>query len=113
MKFISLSEIPETGVTHNPEIRKKVLLKKGDAPHLTNFSRSELQPGQTAKSHAHADMFEVFFVESGSGRITVDDVSRSFVKGDCVLVEPGEYHEIVNDEDEPLILIYFGIEQSD
>lgn len=111
MKFISFADVPETGVSHNPEIRKKVLLKKGDVPHLTNFSRSELQPGQTAIAHAHLDMFEVFLVESGTGSITVAGASRDFVAGDCVVIEPGELHEIANHSGEPLSLIYFGIEQ--
>lgn len=111
MKFISLSQIAETGVSHNPEIRKKVILSKGDVPHLTNFSRSELLSGQTASAHAHEDMFEVFLVESGVGAITIDGARREFREGDCVVIEPGEVHEIVNNGEALMVLMYFGIER--
>jgi quercetin dioxygenase-like cupin family protein len=65
MKKVSLTDVPEEGVSHNPEIKKRVLLRRGDVPHLTNFSRSRLAPGQTVSAHAHASLHEVFYVERG------------------------------------------------
>ncbi|GAA6623215.1 hypothetical protein NUACC26_090400 [Scytonema sp. NUACC26] len=73
MIFTSLNDLPEEPVSHNPEIKKKVMLRLGDLPHLTNFSQSRFAPGQTSPAHAHYDMCEVFFVESGSGFIRVSD----------------------------------------
>lgn len=72
MKLSSLNDLPEESVSHNPEIKKKVMLRFGDLPHLTNFSQSRFAPGQTAPAHAHQNMCEVFFVESGSGVIHID-----------------------------------------
>jgi quercetin dioxygenase-like cupin family protein len=110
MKRISLADIPEEGVSHNPEIRKQVMLARGAVPHLTNFSRSRLAPGQVARGHKHADMHEVFFVESGTGVINVDGREYTLGKGICVAVEPKETHEVANNGEEDLILVYFGIE---
>lgn len=109
MKLTSLNDVPEEPVSHNPEIKKKVMLRLGDLPHLTNFSQSRFAPGQTAKSHAHQDMCEVFFVESGSGIIRVDDKDYPLTPGSCVAVEPGEYHEVVNSGSTELVLTYFGL----
>lgn len=53
MKIVSLANIAEEGVSHNPEIKKQVLLERGLVPHLTNFSRSRLSPGQVARAHKH------------------------------------------------------------
>ncbi len=55
----SLNELPEQPVSHNPEIKKKVMLKLGDLPHLTNFSQARFAPGQSAPAHAHQDMSEL------------------------------------------------------
>ncbi|MFO8039702.1 MAG: hypothetical protein R6U67_09655 [Sodalinema sp.] len=66
MKHCSLNSIPPEGVSHNPNIRKQVMLRKGDLPHLTNFSQARFAPGQVAPGHCHDNMSEVFFVESGS-----------------------------------------------
>jgi quercetin dioxygenase-like cupin family protein len=110
MKIVSLANIAEEGVSHNPEIKKQVLLERGLVPHLTNFSRSRLSPGQVARAHKHADMYEVFFVESGTGVIKVDGREQPLKRGVCVTVEPGEAHEIVNGGADDLLLIYFGIE---
>ncbi len=110
MKFISLEDLPETGVSHNPEIRKQIILARGDVPHLTNFSQSVLLPGQSVSAHAHTDMHEIFFVVSGAGRVRIDGDGKPFGAGACIAVEPGETHEIFNTGDEELVLLYFGIE---
>jgi hypothetical protein len=34
----SLKDLLEESVSHNPEIKKKVMLRFGDLPHLTHFS---------------------------------------------------------------------------
>jgi mannose-6-phosphate isomerase-like protein (cupin superfamily) len=110
MKKVSLANLPEEGVSHNPEIRKRVMLRRGDVPHVTNFSRSRLAPGQTARSHAHTDMHEVFYVESGSGLMRVDGEEFELEAGVCVAVSPGERHEITNTSAGELVLCYFGVE---
>jgi mannose-6-phosphate isomerase-like protein (cupin superfamily) len=110
MKRVSLAELPEEGVSHNPEIKKRVMLRRGDVPHLTNFSRSRLAPGRTARAHAHADMHEVFYVERGAGVMRVDEEELRLEPGVCVAVSPGERHEIENTGDVDLVLCYFGVE---
>ncbi|MCA1642300.1 MAG: cupin domain-containing protein [Acidobacteria bacterium] len=114
-RFASKKLTPESSalnsVSHNPEITKQVLLRRGDLPHLTSLSRSRLLPGQTARAHAHDRMHEVFFVESGAGLMRVGDQEVALGAGTCVAVEPGESHEIANTGANDLVLIYFGIEE--
>ena len=76
---------------------------------LLGVSRATLQPGQTAHAHQHHDMFEVFFVESGAGSITVGGAQHQLTRGVCLMVEPGELHEITNDSSADLVLLYFGL----
>src|SRR5919204_1251475 len=111
MKTRSLGAIPVEGVSHNPGIAKRVLLRKGELPHLTQFAQARFAPGQVAFAHAHADMYEVFFVESGVGRITVDGCAHHLEAGSCVVVEPGETHELANIGAMELVVTYFGLEK--
>jgi mannose-6-phosphate isomerase-like protein (cupin superfamily) len=111
MKRVTLRQVPEEGVSHNPEIKKQVLFRKGDLPHLTSFSRSRLKPGQVSRAHRHADMYEVFFVESGAGAMTVNGQDEQLEPGVCIAVEPGDEHEITNTGTSDLVLLYFGIEE--
>jgi mannose-6-phosphate isomerase-like protein (cupin superfamily) len=85
------------------------MLKKGELPHLTQFAQARLAPGQVAGTHAHADMYEVFFVESGVGRMTIDGRAHHLEVGSCVAVEPGEVHELENVGSAELVVTYFGI----
>lgn len=109
MKITNLDALPAESVSHNPEIKKRVMLHQGDMPPLTNFAQARFAPGQKATSHAHADMAEVFFVESGQGTITVNDRPHPLKAGVCVLVEPGEHHEVANTGSEDLVLTYLGV----
>lgn len=110
MKRVSLAELSTEGVSHDPQIRKQVLLRRGDLPHVPTFSRAVFLPGQTARAHRHEDMFEVFLVESGAGVIAVDGEELGLEAGVCVLVEPGEEHEVRNTGSAELVLCYFGVE---
>lgn len=109
MKITSLSTLPEQAVSHNPAITKKVMLRLGELPHLTNFSQARFAPGQVASAHSHTDMCEVFFVEAGKGTIWIDAVPYQLQSGVCIAVEAGETHEICNTGTTELILTYFGL----
>jgi quercetin dioxygenase-like cupin family protein len=109
MKIISLPELPEEPVSHNPAIRKRVMLRAGELPHLTNFSQSRFGPGQIAPAHSHEDMCEVFLVQSGTGVIRIDGTVHPLRPGTCVAVDLRENHEIENTGSEDLVLTYFGL----
>lgn len=113
MKVRSLSELPLQAVSHNPAIQKQVILGPLDLPHLTNFSQARFSPGQVAIAHQHPDMYEVFFVQSGMGTITIDGSPQALQPGVCVAVELGETHEVANTGTEELVLLYFGIRLSE
>ncbi|PZO53876.1 MAG: cupin domain-containing protein [Phormidesmis priestleyi] len=110
MKLTTLSHLPVETVSHNQEIKKQVMLRLGDLPHLTSFSQARFLPRQVATAHAHDDMHEVFFVESGIGRIVIDGTPHNLAPGVCVAVAPGEIHEVSNTGEEALVLTYFGLE---
>jgi quercetin dioxygenase-like cupin family protein len=109
MKLTSLTNLPEESVSHNPAIKKKVMLRLGDLPHLTNFSQARFAPGQVAQAHAHRDMCEVFLVESGEGTIQINGQAYPLQPGTCIAVEPHEEHEVRNTGATELVLTYFGL----
>lgn len=114
MKIVSLQQLGEEAVSHNPRIRKKVFVRKGEVPHLTGFSRAVFPPGAVTDAHTHPDMVEVFLVESGCGRLRGGgDGDVLLAAGDCIVVSPGEEHELDNTGEEDLVLVYFGIEAQD
>lgn len=109
MKLVTLRALPVEGVSHNPEIRKQVMLRAGDLPGLTNFAQARFAPGQVATGHRHDDMGEVFFVEQGVGEIEVNGRVHPLGAGVCVAIEPGEWHEVRNTGPTELVLTYFGL----
>ncbi|RZM75957.1 cupin domain-containing protein [Leptolyngbya iicbica] len=109
MKQTRLADLATQGVSHNAAIRKKVMLQLGDLPHLTQFAQAQFPPGAIAGAHHHDDLHEVFFVESGTGKIVINGQSHDLIPGVCVAVAPGETHEVCNTGSEVLTLTYFGI----
>jgi mannose-6-phosphate isomerase-like protein (cupin superfamily) len=110
MKIVSLQETGAVGVSHNPAIKKKVLIEKGEIPRITNFTQSRFPVGKSAPAHSHSDMYEVFLVEAGRGVFVINSVEYPVSVGSCIRIDLYEMHEIRNIGDEELILTYFGIE---
>jgi len=112
MKIVSLADIPEEGVSHDPQLRKKVMIRNGEFPHLRKFAQVRLAPGQVAHAHSHEDEYEVFLVEQGRGAVRCEGSEYQVTAGCCVVFEPAEIHELSNTGDEELILTYFGLAAS-
>ena len=109
MKKVLIDFLGEQPVSHNPDIKKRVLFQSGEIPHITQYAQTKLQPGQVAASHVHSDMWEIFFCIDGRGTIKVDGQAIELEAGACVLVEPGEVHEIENTSYRPLVLNTLGV----
>lgn len=111
MKLVSLANTPLSSVSHNAAIHKQVLLNYGEFPPLTNFSQASFPPGEIAHAHQHSDMLEVFFIQSGDAAIKVDAVEHHLPAGSCIVIEPGEIHELRNASlSEDMVVTYFGIQ---
>ena len=109
MKHIRIDALPEEGVTHNANIRKRVILRGGELGPLTQLARSTFPPGEVATGHSHADMAEVFCVDEGEGTIIIDGEAMRLSVGSVVVVYPGEHHELANGGEVPLVVTYFGL----
>jgi mannose-6-phosphate isomerase-like protein (cupin superfamily) len=109
MKYMQIGERPAEPISHNPEIKKRVLLGNGEIPHITQYAQATFMPGQTGSPHAHPDMWEVYLCASGRGTIKVQNRSLSLSPGTFVVVEPGEIHAVENNGRAPLVLNYFGL----
>jgi mannose-6-phosphate isomerase-like protein (cupin superfamily) len=60
--------------------------------------------GQTI-AHYHRQAEELYFFTAGRGRMTLGDEHRDVGAGDCIVIPPGETHQLVNTGDEPLVLL--------
>jgi quercetin dioxygenase-like cupin family protein len=109
MRIFSLKKVLPEPVSHNKDIFKKVMIKKGIVPHLMMFSQVIFKPGQAASVHIHKDMYETFFVEEGEGIFKINGESHRLKVSDCITIYPGEVHEVKNSGKKNLILTYFGI----
>lgn len=110
MKLISLNKLQEESVSHNPEIKKKVFVRKGEVLNITQIAEITFQSGQIADEHKHPDMFEMFLVQTGDGQVKVDGEVISMEKGSCVVVSPGEMHEVKNVGEDQMQVLVIGIE---
>jgi mannose-6-phosphate isomerase-like protein (cupin superfamily) len=107
MLLRTLGAIPAEGLSHDPLVRKKVLLRNGEVPQLTNFSQAYFAPGQKTTAHVHKDMWEVYLLEEGEGSIIVNGKSHLLTTGSCIVIAPGELHEFSTKKG--MRITYFGI----
>ncbi|WP_158975142.1 cupin domain-containing protein [Cellulophaga sp. L1A9] len=109
MKISKTTALPELGVSHNTEIKKKVFIAKGEIPQLMMYGSAVFTPGQSVELHKHDTMFEVFYIQSGKAEFTVNSKKFIVEKGDCITIEPGEIHAQHNPFDENVEWLYFGV----
>lgn len=109
MKLIHLSNIKKVGLSHDPDIKKKVILDKGYIPQLMIFGQATFLPNQEVDAHKHDTMFEVFYIQEGKAVFTIEGKAIELNQGNCISIEPGETHSQRNSFDKPVTWLYFGI----
>ena len=109
MKIVDWNQLPELGVSHNPNIKKKTLIANGEIPQLKMFGTSVFKPGDEVEIHKHDSMFEVFLIQEGKAVFQVNGEKHLLSKGNCITIAPGELHAQSNPFDTDVSWIYFGI----
>jgi quercetin dioxygenase-like cupin family protein len=109
MKLSHTDTLPEIAVSHNEDIKKKVFLEKGIIPQLMMFGSATFMPGQAVETHKHDTMYEVFYIQSGKANFLVNNKKIIVVSGDCITIEPGEFHSMHNPYKAVTTWLYFGI----
>ena len=110
MKISELAQLAATPVRHNEAILKRMMLQPGDARPIVQFSQATFPPGEGVEAHRHESMHEVFFVQQGEVEFIVNGTSQCATAGACLLAEAGELHALRNIGQEPLLLLFFGVE---
>ncbi|MDA8326225.1 MAG: cupin domain-containing protein [Nitrospiraceae bacterium] len=94
MKHYRLEDLPETTVSHAPGIKKRVFAQGQKISCIEKMSRAVLEPGDTARPHAHEGGYEIFYCAGGEALFRINGVDIGLGGGDCLVVEPGDVHEI-------------------
>jgi mannose-6-phosphate isomerase-like protein (cupin superfamily) len=65
-----------------------------------------LKPGEALGKHYHNYVEETFYFMKGMPVINVNDVEYRVKEGDAFRVESGDTHDIINDTDETVKLVF-------
>eukprot|EP01118_Nematostelium_gracile_P003053 TRINITY_DN13494_c0_g1_i1.p1 TRINITY_DN13494_c0_g1~~TRINITY_DN13494_c0_g1_i1.p1 ORF type:complete len:166 (+),score=19.08 TRINITY_DN13494_c0_g1_i1:38-499(+) len=107
--LLEVSSLPEQNVNHFGSIKKRVILKNGQIPHITQFAKAIIPPGEVVEEHNHLSMYESFLVLKGEGKLIINGRTRIIAEDHFFWMVPGESHSIVNNSTSDLILLYFGV----
>jgi len=65
-----------------------------------------LLPGQRLGGHYHREVEETFYVVEGRGAFIVNEATYPAAVGDVFYLEPQDRHDILNDGDQPLKMVF-------
>ena len=69
------------------------------------ISSTDLKPGKSTSGHSHSGQEEVYNFVSGAGIMKIDNESFPVKKGDIVLIEDGQFHQVINNSDKNLYFV--------
>lgn len=95
----------------SPGVVKKVLVDKQHLQpgRVQMINWANLGVGKAFARHYHEDMQEVFVIVHGEARLTVGQETVILRRGDAVVIEAGETHQMQNLGTEPVEYLAIGI----
>ena len=95
----------------SPGVLKKVLLEKADLRpgRVQMVNWAFLGVGKQFARHYHEDMQEIFVIVQGEAVITVAAETATLRRGDAVLIDPREIHQMRNTGTEAVEYLAIGI----
>jgi quercetin dioxygenase-like cupin family protein len=104
-----IANLNETEGRTYPARRRTQNLVGGPSPiQAKNFSMGyvTLEPNGGQVPWHNQEQEEVYFVVEGSGEMCLGQERRILASGQAVFIPPGEFHQLTNIGDTPLIMIY-------
>ena len=95
----------------SPRVLKKILLEKADLQpgRIQMVNWASLGAGKEFARHYHEDMQEIFILVQGEAEITVGTETTTLHRGDAVVVDPLEVHQMRNAGTEAVEYLAIGI----
>jgi len=95
----------------SPGVLKKVLLEKADLQpgRIQMVNWAKLGVGKRFARHYHEEMQEVFILVQGEAEITVGTETAALRRGDTVVIDPREVHQMRNTGAEAVVYLAIGI----
>ena len=95
----------------DPGVWKKVLFQKADiqAGSVQMVTWAKMPAGNSFAPHYHEDMQEVFVIVKGVARLTAGERTVALGRGDAVLIDVREVHQMWNDGEEDVEYVVVGI----
>jgi mannose-6-phosphate isomerase-like protein (cupin superfamily) len=94
-----------------PGVLKKVLLEKADLQpgRIQMVNWASLAAGKRFARHYHEDMQEIFILLCGEAKITVGQQVATLRRGDTVVIDAREIHQMENAGSETVEYLAMGI----
>jgi mannose-6-phosphate isomerase-like protein (cupin superfamily) len=95
----------------SPGVLKKILLEKSDLQpgRVQMVNWASLGAGNKFARHYHEDMQEIFIIVQGRAEITVGAVTATLRRGDAVVIDPREVHQMLNSGMETVEYLAIGM----
>jgi quercetin dioxygenase-like cupin family protein len=108
MKRYRLSDLPDVREGHflSGVLGGKYICK-GAMTYKAPGQRTHTNDGPDGQDvHIHPDDCEVFIILQGRARMELNGERHPMTTGDIVIVEPGEDHHLISDEQDPCVAIW-------
>jgi mannose-6-phosphate isomerase-like protein (cupin superfamily) len=86
------------------EIRELAGLPTGNSLHQS-LAQATVPAGGSTEAHFHRVTEEIYFFTGGMGRMILGEQESQVGAGDCVVIPPGLPHQLINESEEPLVLL--------
>lgn len=84
---------------------RELLAHRNSAIRQQSLAEARLAPGKATTPHHHKVTEEIYYILSGSARMTLAGESRAVGPGDAIAIPPGLVHTIENTGPEELVFL--------
>ena len=104
MEIVNRNEVTPFITKDTSEIRN-ILSPDNSSIRRQSLAEALLPPGRATEEHRHPKTEEIYYIQSGRGRMRIEGEERDVQAFDGIAIRPGALHKIWNTGDEPLTFL--------
>jgi mannose-6-phosphate isomerase-like protein (cupin superfamily) len=104
MEVVNRNDV-EPFITKDQSEIRNILSPDNSSIRNQSLAEALLLPGQATEEHRHPISEEIYYIQSGYGRMRIAGEERDVKPLDGIAIRPGVLHRIWNTGDEPLTFL--------